>query len=189
MHPNKRYINIADSLANMSYKSQKFDIYTKDLLQKAEDLLVETINPQFIIREHKTDNIYELLRGHDVIKHINKCNEIIIFAATLGGKIDEIIHKVELTDSALAFCLDAVADTAIENFCDEIEMNVKSQKGIITGRYSPGYGDWEISVQENILSVLNTQKTIGLTCNENNILIPRKSVTAIIGVYTPYISR
>ena len=52
----------------------------------------------------------------------------------------------------------------------------------ITFRYSPGYGDLPLDIQRSFLSVLDTQKKIGLTASENNLLFPRKSVTAIIGI-------
>ena len=52
----------------------------------------------------------------------------------------------------------------------------------ITFRYSPGYGDLPLDVQNSFLRALDAQKKIGLTVSENNLLFPRKSVTAIIGI-------
>lgn len=52
----------------------------------------------------------------------------------------------------------------------------------ITFRYSPGYGDLPLDVQSSFLRALDAQKKIGLTVSENNLLFPRKSVTAIIGI-------
>ncbi len=50
-----------------------------------------------------------------------------------------------------------------------------------TGRYSPGYGDFPIEMQKTLLQVVDGPKSIGLTTNESCILIPRKSITAVIG--------
>ncbi len=40
----------------------------------------------------------------------------------------------------------------------------------------------DISIQKDLLRSLDAERTIGLTVSSHNILIPRKSVTAIIGI-------
>ncbi|MGN0575406.1 MAG: vitamin B12 dependent-methionine synthase activation domain-containing protein [Ruminococcus sp.] len=55
-----------------------------------------------------------------------------------------------------------------------------------TWRYSPGYGDLPLSLQRDILLYLNAMRRIGLTVTEDSLLIPSKSVTAVIGIsHTP----
>jgi len=49
-----------------------------------------------------------------------------------------------------------------------------------TMRYSPGYGDWDLTVQKELLGMVEA-KSIGVTCTDTFILQPRKSVTAVIG--------
>jgi cobalamin-dependent methionine synthase I len=81
--------------------------------------------------------------------------------------------------------MDALASAAIEALCDGIQAELAAElpEGYyLTGRFSCGYGDLPLEIQPEILAVLNTQKTIGLFCNQNNILLPRKSVTAVMGV-------
>src|SRR5690606_5562443 len=90
---------------------------------------------------------------------------------------------VNMTKSLI---LDACATAAIESFCDEVEGAIKevaiSQGYNITSRYSPGYGDFSIEIQPHILRTLNSLVQIGVTVTVSLILIPRKSVTAIIGL-------
>jgi len=50
-----------------------------------------------------------------------------------------------------------------------------------TGRYSPGYDDFDLEIQPELIAVLDAQRKIGLTCTGSLILLPRKSVTAVIG--------
>jgi hypothetical protein len=52
----------------------------------------------------------------------------------------------------------------------------------ITWRFSPGYGDLPLDTHINLLGALDTSRKIGLTVSRSLILIPSKSVTAIIGV-------
>jgi len=59
------------------------------------------------------------------------------------------------------------------------------EKGLyLRPRYSPGYGDFPLTYQKEILELLNAQRRIGLTRTESNMLVPTKSVTAIIGFTT-----
>ena len=53
---------------------------------------------------------------------------------------------------------------------------------VLTSRYSPGYGDLPIAMQNEFLEILQAKKTIGLSVTSSNILIPRKSITAILGI-------
>jgi hypothetical protein len=59
---------------------------------------------------------------------------------------------------------------------------LKKENKDLTYRFSAGYGDLSIDIQRDFLEVLNAPKKIGLTATGENILIPRKSVTAIMGV-------
>ena len=57
----------------------------------------------------------------------------------------------------------------------------KSQGLYLTGRYSPGYGDWPIAVQPRLAAVLDTPRRIGLYVTDTFLMLPRKSVTAVLG--------
>ena len=84
---------------------------------------------------------------------------------------------------AYALVLDALASAMTEEFCDSAENEMKAKlPGNFTWRFSPGYGDYPIELQPDMIRFLNADKLIGLTATESNILIPRKSVTAVIGV-------
>ena len=81
--------------------------------------------------------------------------------------------------------LDSCATEFIEKVCDKAEGEIielaKSKNYKTNFRYGPGYGDLPIDIQGEIIRILNANKAIGLTTTDTSILIPRKSVTAIIG--------
>ena len=52
----------------------------------------------------------------------------------------------------------------------------------LTGRFSPGYGDYPIAVQNDLLRLLDAPRKIGLCATPTHLLTPRKSVTAVLGV-------
>lgn len=127
-----------------------------------------------------------LLSGKDISRHLVDCNSAIIFAATLGTDIDRRIRMYESSSLTRAVILDCCASSLIESFCDDVcrgfEEKLTARKLFPSSRYSPGYGDLPLSLQPKMLRALNTQRQIGLTCNEQFLMFPRKSVTAVIGI-------
>ena len=55
-------------------------------------------------------------------------------------------------------------------------------KNYLRPRFSPGYGDFSILYQKDVLRMLDAPKKIGLTMTDGYMLTPTKSVTAIIGI-------
>jgi cobalamin-dependent methionine synthase I len=127
------------------------------------------------------------LKGRSIRKHLSNSDEIYIMAATLGTQVDKRIAYYEKVSVTKSMIFDACATTAIEAGCDQVEAEIKEEvlaagNEDITFRYSPGYGDLGIEIQKEILRILKASKKIGLTASKYNILLPAKSVTAIIGV-------
>lgn len=127
------------------------------------------------------------LKGKSIKKHLKNSEEIYLMAATLGAQVDKKISYYEKISVTKSMIFDACATTAIEAGCDQVEAEIKEKvlaagNEDITFRYSPGYGDLGIDIQKEILRILNAPKKIGLTASKYNMLLPTKSVTAIIGV-------
>jgi cobalamin-dependent methionine synthase I len=49
-------------------------------------------------------------------------------------------------------------------------------------RFSPGYGDWPLEQQPELIRLAHADK-IGVSLSSSLMLMPRKSITAIIGLY------
>ena len=114
----------------------------------------------------------------------NDCFGIILMCATLSGKIDALIRKTQLEDMTRAVIVNALASVAIEQLCDkaEVEIYENLDKCYKTWRYSPGYGDFPIELQKDILTVLDAPRKIGLCTGCSMTLTPIKSVTAVTGL-------
>ena len=54
-------------------------------------------------------------------------------------------------------------------------------------RFSPGYGDWPMEQQPEIVRLSHAGE-IGVSLSESFMLVPRKSITAIIGLYKEDVS-
>ena len=100
--------------------------------------------------------------------------------------IRETMRRLELTDIALAAVVDAMASAVMEELCNtleaEIRTSVQAQGHYLTGRFSPGYGDCPLTLQQPFAIALDTVRGLGMAVTPENLLTPRKSVTAILGV-------
>lgn len=114
------------------------------------------------------------------------CNHAVIFAATVGMEADRLIAKYSRISPSKALCFQALGAERIEALCNEFnnEISTLCQKnGYKTKpRFSPGYGDLDLSFQKNIFDVLDCRRKIGLTLNDSMLMSPSKSVSAIIGI-------
>ncbi len=120
-----------------------------------------------------------ILVGKDIGELLKDCRECYLLAATLGMETDRLIAYTLKKSVADGVIMDAIATTAIEAYCDHIQGEIGEK---LTMRYSCGYGDLPLELQPKFLAALNAEKTIGLYCNEKNIMTPKKSVTAVMGV-------
>jgi len=127
------------------------------------------------------------LEGKDIYNHLNSAKKCAVMAVTLGSDIDMQIRILQGRNITKSLILNAAANAYVEEICDEVEEKIRKEAkdmGLsINYRYSPGYGDFDISHQKKTLDILNAGRLIGLYTNESNILIPGKSVTAFIGLF------
>lgn len=116
-------------------------------------------------------------------ENLKNCENVLLFAATIGIEIDRLIAKYSRISPSKALMFQALGAERIEKLCNafcndsEREMDVT-----LKARFSPGYGDLQLSVQKDIFGVLDCSRLIGLSLNDSLIMSPSKSVTAFVGV-------
>lgn len=122
--------------------------------------------------------------GADIRKHLSGCERAILMAATLGAEIDTLVRRTQIRSMAEAVTLDACASAAIENVCDNLCADIAAEVSPLhlTDRFSPGYGDLPLSQQEELFRVLDVTRRIGVTLTASELMLPQKTVTAILGV-------
>ena len=125
------------------------------------------------------------LESKSLAHNLQGCDRVTLFAATIGMEMDRLIARYARVSPAKSHMLQAVGVERIESLCDlfndEITRLVEAEGGFTRPRYSPGYGDVDITVQRDVFRALNCTRTIGITLNENCFMVPSKSVTALIG--------
>ena len=125
-------------------------------------------------------------RSKSLRKNLAGCEKVILFAATLGIDIDRILSKFSITSLHDAIIVQAIGAAAIEKWCDILchtfGKTANEQGYFLRPRFSPGYGDFPLEIQKNIFDVLDCSRKIGLTLTDSLLMMPSKSVTAIIGL-------
>ncbi len=134
------------------------------------------------IFEDKCDFSYFSVNSKSLAKNLHGCDSVIIFAATVGIGIDRLIHKYSKISPAKALIFQSIGAERIEALCDIFYEDVKSFKKSARNRFSAGYGDLPLKVQEEIFKLLSPQRNIGLTLGDSLLMSPTKSVTAFIGI-------
>lgn len=185
-------LNIDEVLRYMGVPPEQADSTTRTLAEECAAQLLQEISPRWTYRlcslsaEQSgvlADNRL-LLPGQDIKFHLSGCSQAFLFAVTLSSGADSLIRRTKPADIARAYALDCCATAAVEQLCDQAEQQLQAMfpGHFFPFRYSPGYGDLPLNIQADLLDLLDAPRRIGLTCSASSILIPRKSVTAILGI-------
>ena len=155
-------------------------------MDKAEKDLLRAASPRGIYRVLDRDLI--ATEGVSVEKHLEGCDRVSVLAVTIGAGIDQLITRTQLTSMAMAVVLDAGASVLAEQVADAAERVMKSQLAgsfpgtFTTPRFSPGYGDYPVHCQREILRYTDAPRKIGVTLTDGDMMVPHKSVTALVGI-------
>ena len=126
------------------------------------------------------------IESRALARNLAGCTECVLFAATAGPSCDMLVKRAAVTSSAYASCCQAAGAAAIEAYCDLINDKIKDEyeaKGLYARpRFSPGYGDLALSHQKDWFRLLDITKITGIELTDSLLMIPTKSVTAIIGL-------
>ena len=182
-------MNKNDVLRHLGHNNQEID---QSLDEMIDDYMksVEGLNGKYIYQifdfeqgdDIKVLNTILNLKG-DSIKHIlSQASQLILFAGTLGHEMDQKILKSSYDSSLNMMILDACASVKIEDVLDQMEEEIKTTHPVhLTPRFSPGYGDLSLDIQRDLIEVVGAKK-IGIHVTDSSILLPKKSVTGIIGI-------
>ncbi len=139
----------------------------------------------------KNSNFIKLENGVTFISSklaalLSGSDELYLMAGTAGKDVvDAASREVTAGNAAFGVIIDATASEMTDSILDFLQSFIDKQLERhgkkLTVRFSPGYGDLELSAQKIIYETLKLEK-IGIFINDRHILIPEKSVMAISGV-------
>ena len=117
---------------------------------------------------------------------LQNCEKVAIFVLTIGNTLEEMVAYLAENGLVLqATVLDAIGSCAAEQLAVSVEDMIREiarLKGLsISRRFSPGYCDWDVTQQELVFRVMKGN-TAGVSLSEEYLMLPRKSISGIIGI-------
>ena len=110
----------------------------------------------------------------------------LLFAMTLGPAVDRLISRLLITSKADAFITDACCAEYLESYanayCARVREEAAKQGFIGHPRFSPGFADFGLEFQWPLIRSLQADKKIHIALTQGNMLIPTKTITALMGL-------
>lgn len=168
-------------------------------LEKAVSLAYQLIEGRGIYRTFKIEEkskagirvlgLNEPIKSPSLVRVLERSEYVSVLAATIGPKLEQTVEELIQQEPTLAFLLDRVggwmADYMAKKIDERIEAEAKRAGFGRTMRYAPGYGDFPLSYQPLLLQMVEGSR-VGLSLTEGFMLVPQKSVTALIGWEVPH---
>lgn len=166
---------------------------TDAMIKKAVSSLEKDCSPKYVSKEYPvtvegtTVHFADItIESRALARNLAGCTHCVLFAATAGPACDMLVKRAAVTSSAYASCCQAAGAAAIEAYCDLINDKIAEEyeaKGLFARpRFSPGYGDLSLSHQKDWFRLLGITKNTGIELTDSLLMVPTKSVTAIIGL-------
>lgn len=186
-------INRREVYRYLGYKGSAPDDQAAQLVEESIRELSKAATPKFFHRTFplhlKPDNRIDFTcfqaESKNLSKNLADCTQVILFVATLGAGVDLLIKRYHTVSMSKAVVLQAAAAAMIESFCDDknqwLRQEFLKDGYYLRPRFSPGYGDFPLECQRDIIGVLEAGKRVGVTLTDSCLMVPTKSVTAVIG--------
>ncbi len=127
-----------------------------------------------------------VFQSTSLARNLKGCSEVVIMACTLGPEPDRLVKRAQISSLFETALVQASCTGWIESYCDEINQRIIEEaeaRGLhCRPRYSPGYGDLPLEKQRDVFRLLNITREIGVSLTEGDLMVPTKSVTALIGL-------
>lgn len=124
------------------------------------------------------------LPGASAARMLQDCRQAVLLCCTLGASFDAWLRREQARDMSRAAMLDALGSSFTECGCDAAEGEIRARFPALhlTDRFSPGYGDLPLTLQRELLARTDAARRLGVTCTDSCLLLPQKTVTAVIGL-------
>lgn len=187
-------IRIKEAIRYLGYGRHAIDEPTYALVETCLKELDELASVKLVYRifelTYLDENSVQInnfsIKSNNLVKNLNGCKSIVLMAITLGAEVDRMLQRYEKINMPKAVVFQACAASFLEYHCDMLVKTIadelKEEGKFLRPRFSPGYGDFSILHQKQILESLEATKHMGLSLTDSCMLIPTKSVTAVLGI-------
>ena len=176
-----RYSGYRKHAPNEVFEKEAYEI--KEYMSRVIEPKACMLKTQVRIRDDECDFKVISFKSRDLARLLKGCINAYFFAVTTGIDVDRKITLRARNSASYGMLTDAAGSAAIEAVCDKVCERLVQKEGCnLTKRFSPGYGDLSIEHQKDFIRILDTPRKIGLSLTRGGMLVPVKSVTAIVGM-------
>lgn len=174
-----------EALAFLGHAGQELGPDLAERLERAVRLCEEELTPRGVWCVLPAAQAPALLPGRDIAHHIEDCLEVALMAVTLGTESELLLRRERALSPTDGLLADACASSLVEQAANALSVVIAEEAAAhglaVTSRFSPGYGDLPLSCQPAFLAVCGADRALGIRATETNLLVPMKSITAVIG--------
>lgn len=121
-----------------------------------------------------------------ISSHLKDSDTVAFMVATIGDELENWSKSFMSNDEMLnGYITDKIASELVERTADFLETKIQDSIDQFslrtTNRYSPGYCGWNVKDQHKIFSLL-PKNFCGITLTEGALMVPIKSISAVIGI-------
>lgn len=128
------------------------------------------------------------LKGPLVSQHLAGAEAVTAVLCTVGSKIDQCASETMSGDMVLGLAIDGVGSAAVEAlanaFCRAFESDLEAKGLKTTMPLSPGMIGWSVEEGQPVIFEILASEEIGIELTPHKIMVPRKSLSMLIGVGT-----
>lgn len=169
------------------------DAGSLEAIEPVAAALEEALTPRFTFAAFPVQHTPEgealegsglVLPGEMAKTMLRECSDAVLLLCTLGAGFEARLRAASARDMAQAAMLDACGSAYVEAGCDEAEQAIAARfpGKFLTDRFSPGYGDLPLALQPKLCAALDSQRRLGVTVTESLLMVPMKTVSAVIGL-------
>ena len=169
------------------------DAGSLEAIEPVAAALEEALTPRFTFAAFPVQHTPEgeallgsglVLPGEMAKTMLRECTDAVLLLCTLGAGFESRLRAASARDMAQAAMLDACGSAYVEAGCDEAEQAIAARfpGKFLTDRFSPGYGDLPLALQPRLCAALDSQRRLGVTVTESLLMVPMKTVSAVIGL-------
>lgn len=178
----------------LGYRGKCPERREEELVESCIEELSGFLSPRFYGREYpfsvRQDGSLDFTcfqaRSESLRKNLEGCRQVFLFGATLGAGVDLLLRRYSAIEMSRAVVMQAAAAAMIEAYCNLENRRLAEEYGrrglYLRPRFSPGYGDFSLEYQRSFASALELEKRAGITLTDSLLMVPSKSVTAVIGI-------
>ena len=154
-----------------------------ELIDGCEAELFAAVTPRYLSRRVALSSLPFV--SADLSRHLQHCREGFLLAVTLGAACDQLLRRWSVSHMGRAAvgqaCAAAWMDDCCDQYCETLEGGLAPGEFLLPP-YSPGYGDFSLSYQGDLLHRLDAGRRLGVSLTAGGMLAPEKTITAVVGV-------